>query len=123
MKTMIIFILSLFQLMAFSFSSAIAVQPAIPFLDCEESYIDDIPFDTEAVFKAYKQTIFPVQIIDVAAYIDDIPFETEKVVSKVNAAEAMQIQFEMPAETKIDDIPFDTEKIAGQVIGSASFRM
>lgn len=116
MKATIILTSILFQFMAFNSFSANANQIMNPVIVETNSYVDDIPFDTEKVAKAYQQDTFSIAHIDAAAYIDDIPFETEKIVTNIKATEAMQVNFEMPAEGQIDDMPFNTEKIAAQAI-------
>ncbi|MBZ0243945.1 MAG: hypothetical protein K8F24_12060 [Bacteroidales bacterium] len=123
MKTIIITISVLFQLVAFNASSANTTQTITPFLVHTDSYIDDIPFDTEKVVQDYYKSLFCANIIDITAYIDDIPFDTEEVVAAVKANEAMQVRFEMQAEAQIEDIPFDTEKIATQAIESKIYQM
>ena len=123
MKATIIIISVLFQMMAFNASSANTTQTMNPFWVQTDSYIDDIPFDTEKVAKAYHQNVFSVTVIDAAAYIDDIPFETKEVVAEVKATKAMQVDFKMQAEAQIEDMPFDTERIAAQAIESQMGQM
>lgn len=117
MKATIIIISILFQFAAFNASSANATQTLNPIWAHTDCYIDDIPFDTEKVAKAYHQSVFS-EPLDALAYVDDIPFETEEVFVAVKATEAMQVNFEMQAETLIEDIPFNTERIAAQEIES-----
>ena len=62
----------------------------------EETYIDDIPFNT-----SYVASAAAVYEMEEEAYVDDIPFNTVLVVN-----------YEMEDEASIDDIPFDTEAIA-----------
>ena len=72
----------------------------------EESYIDDIPFDTECVSKncIYQKAILVTFNFSEEEYIDDIPFETETI--------AVNQEFDFEDESYIDDIPFNTMKIA-----------
>ena len=47
----------------------------------EESYIDDIPFDTKSIADNYlmEETINTDFIFEEEAYVDDIPFDTKKI--------------------------------------------
>ena len=70
-----------------------------------ETYINDIPFDTEEIARKYEM-IFPY--IEEEQNVNDIPFDTEEVARQY---EVIFPYFE--EETYIDDIPFDThEQIA-----------
>jgi len=75
----------------------------------EETYIDDIPFDTEWVV---YELMNPEFNLEDEAYIDDIPFNTACVAANCNYKKAVSVIFEMEEETYIDDMPFDTEKVA-----------
>ena len=48
----------------------------IPVIE-DETYINDIPFDTKVIFDS---VMFQLQD---EAYVDDIPFDTEKIVEKL----------------------------------------
>ncbi len=80
----------------------------------EEVYIDDIPFDTQAIAKNHLQEKASTIEFELAKedYIDDIPFNTSEVYSDYMAEKAMAVVFEMPEECYINDIPFNTLKIA-----------
>jgi hypothetical protein len=81
----------------------------------EESYIDDIPFNTAEIFDAYfngDTNIIELPSPSDEAYIDDIPFNTEKVAAEVLSEKAMAETFTLHDEEYIDDIPFDTKIIA-----------
>ena len=75
----------------------------------EETYIDDIPFNTEWVVSEMMITSLD---FEEEAYIDDIPFNTASVAAIYNYNKAVTVVFEMDEETNIDDIPFDTKQIA-----------
>ena len=45
-------------------------------------------------------------------YIDDMPFDTEKVAVSYAYNNAISVEYEMDDEANIDDIPFDTFLIA-----------
>jgi hypothetical protein len=73
----------------------------------EESYVDDIPFNTEKI--ALESLYFNLVKPEDEAYINDIPFET----SKVAAAYISNLLSIRPdEEAYVDDIPFNTSDIA-----------
>lgn len=87
----------------------------------EESYIDDIPFDTEKIYKRaccyykhYGRYTADLTLSD-EDYIEDIPFNTVEIASSVMNASFLtrpcQQTFFMPEEFYIDDIPFNTEDV------------
>jgi hypothetical protein len=82
----------------------------------EESYIDDIPFNTEAI---YSEVVIERNIIDYElneeAYINDIPFSTETIAENKLYELAIKEEFTFDEETYIDDIPFNTEEICQQL--------
>lgn len=76
----------------------------------EEAYINDVPFDTEAIVRAYKQhcameVTFQMQE---EQYIDDFPLDTRTVVASLPCDSAMQVKYTMPEESYIDDFPLNT---------------
>ena len=77
----------------------------------EETFINDIPFDTKTVVtelladKALEAFRFEQE-----EYVNDIPFDTEAIASIVTEKGNAMPDFE--EEPYIDDIPFNTEKIA-----------
>jgi hypothetical protein len=79
---------------------SISVKSSYNFLNLEEKYINDIPFNTEI--------IMPVE-----EYINDIPFNTEIIF----------IKNMMPVEEYIDDIPFDTRLIVDNINFQASITL
>jgi len=52
----------------------------------EEAYIDDIPFDTKAIFdkiqKSKESCYKDILSLEEEDYIDDIPFDTKKIFNK-----------------------------------------
>jgi hypothetical protein len=46
------------------------------------------------------------------SYIDDIPFDTRSIADNYLLDESISTNFDFEAEAYIDDIPFDTKKIA-----------
>lgn len=79
----------------------------------EESYIDDIPFDTEMVV---HNLLLPELDFEDEKYIDDIPFNTAKVVANYKYKTALAETFVMGEEDYVDDLPFDTRSIANMVV-------
>lgn len=75
----------------------------------EESYIDDIPFDTEMIVYGLQTPEFDFEDEE---YIDDIPFNTACVSANCIYNIANMVVFEMEEEEYIDDLPFSTVDIA-----------
>lgn len=77
----------------------------------EESYVDDIPFDTKAIAleSLFINMVRPAE----EAYINDIPFNTEEIASLHNAKLS---SFTPAEEAYIDDIPYDTQEIANSYL-------
>ncbi len=71
----------------------------------EESYIDDIPFNTEEV---YNDIIAEQSLVEFnfeeEGYIDDIPFNTECISANCLFNQAISVEFDFEEETYIDDI-------------------
>jgi hypothetical protein len=67
----------------------------------EETYIDDIPFDTEWVV---KEVLNPVIDFEDEADVDDIPFNTAYLAATTTV-------YEMEEEAYVDDIPMNTEMV------------
>ena len=82
----------------------------------EEEYIDDIPFNTACVTANcfYNKAIAVVFELSEEEYIDDLPFSTIEIAQQNNFNQAVSVEFEMENENYIDDIPFDTYQIAGK---------
>ena len=79
----------------------------------EETYINDIPFDTEAI--ALKSLFVNLTKPEDEAYINDIPFKTEEVAAAYNL---MLNNIKPEDEAYVDDIPFNTAEIAKNYISS-----
>lgn len=77
----------------------------------EESYINDIPFDTKAI--ALKSMFFNLEKPDAEAYIDDIPYDTEKIAATYNYSASRVL---LDEEEYIDDIPFNTSDVVEDYI-------
>ena len=101
---------ALFLIISLMFaSSTFALNKSIDFE--EETYIDDIPFNTAEIVALYNYTV-SVSIsfeLEEESYINDIPFNTNWVADEANAR---LVQFE--EESFINDIPFNTKWIAGE---------
>jgi hypothetical protein len=80
----------------------------------EEAYIDDIPFETEAVVANYEMDRLMNETFEYEeeSYVDDIPFSTELVAQHVQLEKAMNVEVEYEDEVYVDDIPFDTFRIS-----------
>ncbi len=77
----------------------------------EESYIDDIPFNTEHIFDSLLDATITQEFgLSEEDYIQDIPFDTKEVID--SAADALTHDFDLEDESYINDIPFSTEAIA-----------
>ena len=83
----------------------------------DESYIDDIPFDTELIF---EQLTMPEIDFEDEAYINDIPAEMLCVSPDCKYEKAILVTFEQDEEVYVDDMPFNTEKIANQYLFEAA---
>jgi len=87
----------------------------------EEAYIDDIPFNTEAI---YSKVVIERNILDLdlseEAYISDIPFSTETIAEDKLYELATAEKFTFDEEAYIDDIPFNTKEICQQMNDSSS---
>lgn len=81
----------------------------------DESYINDIPFDTRAV--AFKSLYINIAKPEAEAYINDIPFDTYKV---VNLLKSSLKDIHPEEEAYIDDIPFNTADVAADYALKAS---
>ena len=46
------------------------------------------------------------------SYIDDIPFDTKSIAENYVFEEKISVEFNIEEEAYVDDIPFDTKKIA-----------
>ena len=78
----------------------------------DEAYIDDIPFDTEAIFNAalIERNLVEFDFND-EEYINDIPFNTEVIASEKIYDLDFNKEFVIEEEEYINDIPFNTEEV------------
>ena len=85
----------------------------------EETYIDDIPFNTASVVASYKyeQAVSVVFVMADEAYINDITINTEIVAEAYAYQKTISTEFQFDDEAYIDDIPFCTYAIAGSNSG------
>jgi hypothetical protein len=72
----------------------------------DESYVDDIPFDTKEI--ALKSLFMGLMQPEEEAYVNDIPFDTEEIAAVNNNK---LLSFQPQEEEYIDDIPFETAQI------------
>jgi len=81
----------------------------------EETYINDIPFNTRTIFCRFiKCKVMNLKLQDEPA-VDDIPFNTSEISSQIlNPLPAKKTILD--DEAFIDDIPFDTSEIASNAI-------
>jgi len=50
--------------------------------------------------------------METETYVDDIPFNTEEIAAQAIYEQAVTVEFYMEEENYVDDIPFDTNEIA-----------
>ncbi len=83
----------------------------------EETYVDDIPFDTGAVVAEanYQHAIQESFTMEDEKYIDDIPFDTRAIVCSAACEKAMSVHFPLEEESFIHDIPFNTALIVAVI--------
>jgi hypothetical protein len=82
----------------------------------EETYINDIPFDTEIVAESYSMNEMEKDFDFSEEYeISDIPFNTACITADCRYETAISETFIMEEEMYINDIPFNTEKISSVV--------
>lgn len=86
-------------------SAPAPVMMALPSVE-EESYINDIPFDTKTV--ALNSLFTDLVRPDEEAYVNDIPMDTEEIASMFSYS-ALNIRPD--EEAYINDIPFDTAEV------------
>jgi len=92
----------------FNAGIAIPVENLLEFED--EDYINDIPFNTEALALEYK-TNEMLTTLGEEEYADDIPFDTEEIALNSITRNMMGTYSE---EAYIDDIPFSTSDLYNQ---------
>ena len=99
------------------FSSAINASHAPASIKLQdESYVADIPFNTETIFRMHINDPFQLKslLLKEETYVNDIPFNTEEIaksaLAKTDDKKKLSV---LKDEEYVDDIPFDTSKIAG----------
>ena len=103
-------------LVLFSFSNIIA--EGFDYNYQEETYINDIPFDTHAVTSkiAFEKAINVQFKVEEESYVNDIPFDTHEVVEELIEKSILNPLPKMTEETYIDDIPFNTAEVAAKYL-------
>jgi len=110
MKTLNIQLTTLTAIFAF-FTLNLTANTNYPKL-IEETYINDIPFDTEIVAESYSMNEMEKDFDFSEEFeIYDIPFNTACITADCRYEIAIAEEFEMEEETYINDIPFNTEEI------------
>ncbi len=89
-------------------------KPALLPQNNEESYINDIPFNTWNISAA----VILAPSVAEEEYINDIPFETETIAARFLPIEKLGINQE--PDSYVNDIPFDTHKIACEYLNPDS---
>lgn len=88
----------------------------------DESYIDDIPFNTLTIYKSYRTSVALLSSgkeLQEEAYIDDIPFNTAAISDSKSLVKKDSTVF-LTDEQYVDDIPFNTAMIASEYAASNS---
>ncbi len=107
MKTIIKSTLALVLFTVTLSANAITPPSSLPTLP-EEAYIDDVPFDTEAIFDSLcDASMVECFKLTEETYINDVPFNTEEVVQE-------NMVFNLPDEEYIDDVKIETKMVAFQ---------
>lgn len=111
MKTNKIVLIS--ALMVFSMSALNMTANSVIYTNSDESYINDIPFSTEAIAEEQAMIQLKLNFDHSDEYeIDDLPFEVNCQTPECRYETAMAVNFDMNEEECIDDIPFSTEVIS-----------
>jgi hypothetical protein len=90
-----------------------------------ESYIDDIPFDTQKIARNYQfqQALADTLRPEGEEYVNDIPFDTHQVLATFHSDSATAVRFTPAVESYIDDIPFGTGSVVNRYcLGNQSFK-
>ena len=77
----------------------------------EESYINDIPFNTEEIVENIINENIVSLDFDEETYVDDIPFNTSAIATDYLYKNAVQVVFNFENEEEINDIPFNTHMV------------
>jgi hypothetical protein len=80
----------------------------------EEAYVNDIPFNTAEICAncLYRESVSVAFEREEENYIDDIPFDTKGIVMEYEYDRAMEQTIDFPGEDYVNDIPFDTRLVA-----------
>ena len=81
----------------------------------DESYVADIPFNTESIFRLHIKDPFQLKsiLLKEEAYVNDIPFNTEEIAKNLqDTLKTVVTNPQLQDEEYVDDIPFDTREIA-----------
>jgi hypothetical protein len=109
MKTLILTTVLIFCLAATNHGRPINTIYSVrdyPSTDNEESYVDDIPFNTWEIAVEVMMDGDKVKLAE-DPYVDDIPFDTRKISNQA----LLKKMEESTDEANVNDIPFDTEKV------------
>lgn len=96
-------------------TAGISVVPIDQIVREDETYVDDIPFNTREITAGYLASNNPVN--EPESYVNDIPFRTDSIARSYLPARFTSISPE--SESYINDIPFDTEMVAGKYLSKA----
>ena len=79
----------------------------------DESYINDIPFNTEVVVRNISKPALLTRVLQLTEekYVDDIPFSTGEVVKEA----ARKAKIELQDEAYVDAIPFNTADVVSKL--------
>ena len=82
----------------------------------DETYIDDIPFNTEKVLSDFNlnfNSVSPEDVFELEPekYIDDIPFKTKEIFDNYSDEISYYSVLQLKDEKYINDIPFCTKAV------------
>ncbi len=90
----------------------LSAKPLVQISVVDETYIDDIPFNTKEIAAGFLVAVTPA--IEPEPYINDIPFRTDFIANRFLPSRMAIINPE--TENYINDIPFNTEKVAAKYL-------
>lgn len=93
-------------------TAGLSVAPINQIIPEDETYVDDIPFDTREITAGYLALNNPAN--EPESYVNDIPFRTDSIARNYFPTRFTSIIPE--SESYINDIPFDTEMVAGKYL-------
>lgn len=88
---------------------ALALNASALEMNLNEAYLDNPP--EVMVFNEYANHSLSGLVFEEETYIDDIPFNTKTIAAENSYKKACELEFEPEEEAYIDDIPFDTYSI------------